>query len=224
MTDLAFDVVAAEGVRYALVPTLALRLRITADSDERIDSIVLRSQIRVEPERRRYGQAERERLRDVFGESQQWAHTVTPFLWTHVTTSVGAFERATETTLPLECTSDLEVTAGKYFQALDGGEIPLLLLFSGTVFTRGPGGLNAEQINWECEARHRLPVATVQDLFEAYFPDTGWLRLRRETLEALLAYKARHALPTWDDALTGLLRDAGESTRPPLLGHAEVER
>ena len=37
---------------------------------------------------------------------------------------------------------------------------------------------------------------------DLYFPDSGWLRLRRDTLDALLRYQSRHAVPTADEVLT----------------------
>ena len=40
------------------------------------------------------------------------------------------------------------------------GEIPLDLLFSGTVFYAGPGGaLQINRISWNAEAAYRLPVS-----------------------------------------------------------------
>jgi len=45
---------------------------------------------------------------------------------------------------------------------------------------------------------------------ELYFPDSGWLLLRRGTVDALGRFKSRHAVPTWDDTLSALLRQAGE--------------
>ena len=56
---------------------------------------------------------------------------------------------------------------------------------------------------------------------DRYFPNSGWLRLRRETLDALLRFKARRALATWDDVIAELLRAAGRKphdhrARPPI--------
>ena len=48
--------------------------------------------------------------------------------------TVTGFTGATEIDLPVACTYDFEVAAAKYFHSLDGGEIPIVLLFSGTVF------------------------------------------------------------------------------------------
>lgn len=205
MTGLEFSVTGVEPLPFALVPTLGVRLGIAAGGGQAIDSIVLRCQLRVEAEQRRYDPGEQERLLEVFGEPHRWGDTVKSFVWTHVATSVGRFDGSTEVDLPVECSYDLEVAAGKYFHALAGGQIPMLLLFSGTVFTRGPRGLQAQQIPWDREARYRLPVAVWRQMMDAHFPDAGWLRLRRETIDALMAYKARHALPTWDDTLARLM-------------------
>lgn len=205
MSELTFTVAGTEPMPFALVPTLGVRLRIAARGGQSIDSIVLRSQIRVEADQRRYDDGEQERLLEVFGQPHRWGDTVKSFVWTHVATSVGRFDGSTEVDVPVECSYDLEVAAGKYFHALRGGEIPMLLLFSGTVFTRGPRGLQAAQIPWDREARHRLPVAVWRQMMDAHFPDAGWLRLRRETIDALMAYKARHALPTWDDTVDRLM-------------------
>ena len=65
---------------------------------------------------------------------------------------VQGFTGATEVDLPLPCTYDFEVAAAKYLHALRDGDVPLLLLFSGTVFTRGATGFAVEQVPWDCEA------------------------------------------------------------------------
>ena len=63
-----------------------------------------------------------------------------------------------------------------------------------------------------------LPVATWRELVDAHFPGRAWLPCGRETLDALSAFKAKHALPTWDATLTALMAeatpaDAGEPAR-----------
>ena len=68
------------------------------------------------------------------------AQTLRPFLWTHVAAMVPRLHRRAEFDLPVPCTYDFEVAAAKYLHALDDGEVPLVLLFSGTVFTRGATG------------------------------------------------------------------------------------
>ena len=45
---------------------------------------------------------------------------------------------------------------------------------------------------------------------DLYFPNSGWLRLSRDSLDALQRFKANRALPTWDQAIERLLKEAGE--------------
>ena len=54
MADLTFDCIGAQADRYAVTPTITLTLRISETSGQRIDTIALRTQIRIEPSRRRY--------------------------------------------------------------------------------------------------------------------------------------------------------------------------
>ena len=52
---------------------------------------------------------------------------------------VPRFTGSTEIDLPVPLSYDLEIGATRYFAGLDGGEVPLLLLFSGTVFSMSGG-------------------------------------------------------------------------------------
>ena len=92
------------------------------------------------------------------------------------------------------------------------GEIPLLLLFSGTVFTRGTTGFAVTQIPWSAETSHRLPVAVWRDVMDRCFPGSQWLRLDRDTVAALARYKSARGFLGWDDTLESLLAQA-EVTR-----------
>ena len=71
-------------------------------------------------------------------------------------------------------------------------------------------GLSIAPVSWSEEGSYRLPVKLWRDMMDLYFPNTGWLRLRRETLDALLVYKADRALMTWDETVERLLKQAGE--------------
>jgi hypothetical protein len=210
MSPVSFDVATARVEAYAAVPTLMLRLQITAADPAPIHAIVLRSQIMIEPKRRHYDAVEELRLNELFGETPRWGDTLRPFLWTNVATTVPGFTGSTELDLPITCTYDFEIAAAKYMHSLDGGEIPIVLMFSGTVFGRSAAGLSAAPVSWSEEASYRLPVALWRDMMDLYFPNTGWLRLRRETLDALLRYKAERAVLTWDETLEQLLKQAGE--------------
>ena len=116
--------------------------------------------------------------------------------------------------MPVACTYDFEVGAAKYLHALSDGEVPMLLLFSGTAFRRTDDGrFEVEQVPWSLESRYRVPVAVWRELMDRFFPGGGWIRLHRDTLDALQRFKARGALPTWEATFAALLKQAGED--PP---------
>jgi hypothetical protein len=212
MTSLLFEVVGSRAEPHAAVPTIILRLRAAERDGGSIHALALRCQIRIEPQRRRYSLDEESRMVELFGETPRWGDSLRPFLWTHVSTMIAGFEGTTDVDLPIECTYDFEVAGAKYLHGLSDGEIPLLLLFSGTVFTRGETGFAAEPLSWALEASYRMPVRVWRDVMDLYFPNSGWLRVRRDTLDSLQRFKASRALPTWDQALERLLKEAGEES------------
>ena len=205
MADLVFGCTGASAERYAATPTVSFALTITESTGAAVHAIVLRCQIRIEPQRRRYSAAEARRLHDLFGDTERWAETVKAIQLAAVSVMVPAFTGQTEVGLEVPCTYDLEVASGRYLQGLDDGTIPLLLLFSGTVFTSPDGRLRVEPIPWSSEASYRMPVSVWQDVVNEHFPGSAWLRCSRETLDELSAFKAAHALPTWDATLAALL-------------------
>lgn len=210
MTNLSFAVVESRPEPHAAVPTIMLRLRVEEADGFNVHALALRCQIRIEPQRRRYAPEEERRLYELFGETPQWGDSLRPFLWTHVSTTIGKFEGMTEFDLPVECTYDFDVAGAKYLHALSEGEIPLILLFSGTVFTRGTSGFSAEPLSWSLEASHRLPVSVWRGMMDLYYPNSGWIRVGRDTLDGLQRFRARRGLPTWDLAFEHLLKEAGE--------------
>jgi len=209
MSELSFEIVGARAERYAAVPTMIFRLRISEADARPIQSIVLRAQIQIEAQRRHYGPAEESRLLELFDVPARWGQTLKPILWTLTTATVPAFEGVTEIDLPVTCTYDFEVTGAKYLHALDDGEIPLLFLFSGTVFARTGTGFAVDQVPWDREATYRLPVSVWRQMMDHYFPGGAWLRLSRESFDALHRFKADRALPTWDAAVAQLIEGAG---------------
>ncbi len=214
MAQLTFACTEAVAERYAATPTLTFKLTITESTGVRVHAIALRCQIRIEPHRRRYSAVEAERLNDLFGDTSRWAETVKPIQFAMVSTMVPGFSSLTEVDLPVPCTYDLEVASARYLQGLDDGTIPLVLLFSGTVFLDQGDGFSVELIPWSCEASYRMPVSVWRDMVDAHFPGSAWLRCSRETLDALSAYKATHALPTWDATLRALLGAASMAEKP----------
>jgi hypothetical protein len=210
VAELVFDCVGARAERHAVVPMITLDLRITETTGEQIDAIALRCQVRIEPHRRRYSAGEAEALHDLFGDTDRWADTLKPMQFTMVSAMVPRFTGTTTLELPVHCTYDLEIASTKYFDALTDGAIPLLLLYSGTVFSVRDGRMSVQQIPWSKESAFPLPVSVWRETVDVHFPNSGWLRLSRHTLAALRAYKTSQALPTWDDTIATLLAQVAE--------------
>ncbi len=211
MAELAFDCVGAQSDRYALAPSMSFTLRIAETSGQKVEAIALRCQIRIEPARRRYSDAEAERLNDLFGETQRWADTLKPLQFTTVSVMVPGFTGSTEVDLPVMLSYDMEIGATRYFAGLEEGEVPLLLLFSGTVFAASEGRLQVQQVPWSKEAAYRLPVSVWREAIDMHFPNSAWIRLSLQTVDDLVRYKNREALPTWDATIAALLARSAET-------------
>lgn len=210
MAELVFDCVEAVADRYAVVPSMTLRLRITETEGERVDAIALRCQLRIEPHRRRYSAAEADRLHDLFGDTDRWADTLKPLQLTTLSTMVPGFTGATTHDLPLLCTYDLEIASTKYFSSLEDGVIPLLMLFSGSIFTTKDGRVNVQQVPWSKECAFPLPVKVWRQTVDMHFPNSAWFRVQQDTMESLRRFKSRNALPTWDSTINALLAQVEE--------------
>ena len=218
MPDLDFAVEDAAPAPYCATPTLGLKLRIS-DVQQGIDggpraeiqSVQLDCQVRIEARRRRYSPSEEGRLFELFGEPARWSQTVRSLLWAQTGVSVPAFSGTTVVNLPVPCTFDLNVLAAKYFHALEGEGVPLLLLFSGTIFYAGAEGrLQIGRVSWNKEASYVLPVATWKALIDTYYPGVAWLCLRRDVVDRLAAFKSNAGLATWEQALERLLVEVEE--------------
>jgi hypothetical protein len=201
--ELHFAIEGAEAVANAAAPLLALKLRITnLPATEAIHTLTLRCQVQIEPARRSYVPREREQLLDLFGEPERWSRTVRPLLWMNTSVAVTAFSDNILVNLELPCTFDFNVATTKYFHALETGDVPICVMFSGTVFYKGPDdALQIAQVPWDREANFKLPIATWKQMMDIHFPNTAWLCLRRDTFEQLYEYKVRQGLPTWEQAI-----------------------
>lgn len=210
MPELEFKVDDAEVVAHAVAPLLAFKLTITnGEETERIQSVSLRCQIQLETTRRKYAAAEQKQLSDLFGEPSRWAQTLRSMLWTHTNVVVPSFQGSIQVDLPVPCTFDFNVAATKYFAALTDGEVPLNLLFSGTVFYESPDeALQVSQIPWDRETKYRLPVRKWREMMNLYYPNTAWLCLRRDVFDRLSQFKMEKGIPTWEQAIERLLPEA----------------
>jgi Family of unknown function (DUF6084) len=215
--ELELEVVSAGAEPDALIPILNFRVRIREREGRRVDSISLRSQIMVQATRRAYAPGEQEALLDLFGPPSRWGRTLKTMLWTHTTADVPGFSGTTEAILAVPCTHDLTISAGKYFFALEDGDVPLMFQFSGTVFWRDDdNSLQVAPIPWSKESAFRLPVSTWRTLMEEHDPDSAWLCLRRDTVDRLNRYKAHSGVPGWDEVVTRLLARVEEPA--PIRG------
>jgi hypothetical protein len=210
VAELVFDCVGAHADKYAVTPSMSLTLRIAETSGQKVEAIALRCQMRIEPTRRHYSDAEAERLNDLFGDTQRWADTLKPLQFTTVSVMVPGFTGSVDLDLPVMLSYDLEIGSTRYFAGLEGGEIPLLLLFSGTVFTTVDGRMQAQQVPWSKEAAYRLPVSLWREAIDMHFPNSAWIRMSLQTMDELQRFKNRQALPTWDATLAALLAKADE--------------
>jgi hypothetical protein len=205
-----FSCTGAQPDLTAAAPTVSLHLRIVETTGVAVHALALRTQIRIEPLRRRYDDTEAAAMSDLFGERSRWGRTLKPLQLGFVNQMVATFTGETEVDVALPCSYDFDVAANKYLYALEGGEIPLLLLFSGTVFTAEGKGFSVSLVPWDREAKFRLPVTTWKETMELHFPGTAWMRVGRQTFDRLHRYRAEQQLTSWDDAIERLLKEAGE--------------
>ena len=206
-----FSVLGAEAIRFAAAPTLEFTGHVSEPQGREVYTIALTAQIMIDPARRSYDDATRERLADLFGEPERWATTTHSFLWAEIGVLVPAFTGATAFRLPMQCNYDLELASTKYLYSLPDGNVSLTFNFTGTIFYRGEDGrMQIVKVPWECSTGFSMPVATWREMVEHYYPRTGWVALGDETLEALRARKAERGLHSFDATVADLLQEAAE--------------
>ncbi len=201
MPDLQFKVEDAFATPNSCVPQLTLKVRINDSEPDRIHSIALRAQVQIEPVRRRYTPEEQERLQELFGEPERWSKSVHPLLWTNANVNVSGFAGSTVIDVTVPCTFDFNIAVTKYIHGLEGGELPVSLLFSGTVFHVGRMGLQVAQIPWDRDASYKLPVRVWKEMMDLHYPNTAWLCLQRDAFDRLAEFKAKNNLGSWEQAL-----------------------
>lgn len=208
VTDLDFEVLGAHPVKYAASPMLALDLQVSETTGAQVYMIALTIQLMIEPARRSYDDATRERLVELFGAPERWAVTTRSLVWSKLDVLVPAFTHATTVTVPIACHYDLELAAAKYLHSLPDGEAPLALHFNGMVYYRGEdGGLQMVLIPWTKSIDFRMPVSVWLQTIEHYYPGTAWIAVRAQTFEALQREKRERGLATLDACIGSLLDD-----------------
>ncbi len=203
------------GVRHverAASPTLRFEVEATEATGRSIYTVALTAMIEIEPSKRRYDDAERERLVELFGEPERWASTTSSLRWAQTEVLVPSFTGSTRFGLELACTYDHEVGATKYFAGLSGGEAPLRFHFNGTVIWEADDGrMQLTQVPWDCSARFQMPVRGLAGDDRGELPVPGLDRARhRRRSSASSGRKAERAMPTFDATVGELLDGAPE--------------
>lgn len=204
-----------DSVRFrgnAAAPTLVFDARATEGSGTPVYTVALTVLFTIEPGRRRYGDADRERLVELFGEPERWASTTGSLRWAQAGVLVPSFTGETTFEVELPCTYDHELAATKYLGGLVEGVAPLQLHFNGTVFYSGPDErLQIVPLPWDLSVRHGIPVEVWREMMARHYPEGDWVRVARGTRERLRLRKAEMGSATFD----ALIADMLDRTEPP---------
>jgi hypothetical protein len=188
---------------------LTLDLQISEPSGRQVYMIALRIQLMIEPARRGYDDQTRAKLVELFGEPERWAVTTRSLVWSQLDVLVPAFTGTTTVSVPVACSSDLELAAAKYLYSLPDGMAPLALHFNGTIYYRDDdGALQMVLVPWSTSIDFRMPVSVWRETIEHYYPGMGWAALHADTLAALQRAKVDRGLATLDATVSELLREA----------------
>jgi hypothetical protein len=206
MPELDFQITGVEAAAKGLIPLMQFRVTVINSSAEKILSILLHAQIQIQSPQRAYNPREKENLVELFGTPERWGNTLRNRVWTSADTTLGSFTGRAEATFSIPCSYDLSFAATKYFHALEEGEVPLLFLFSGTIFYTGAEGqLQVQPISWNKESIFRLRVSAWKNLMEQHFPNSAWLYLRRDVFDRLYKFKRQQGDATWEQTIERLL-------------------
>lgn len=206
-----FAVLGARPVPYAAAPMLMLDLQVSEPAGRSVYMIGLTIQLMLEPARRRYDEATRERLAGLFGAPERWSVTTHSLLWAQLDVVVPAFTGSTTVAVPVPCSYDLELAAAKYLYSLSDGQAPLALHFNGVVYYPDEHGrLQMVLVPWSRSIDFHMPVEVWRQTVEHYYPATGWVALGKHTIETLECRRVASGLPTFDACVAQLLEESVE--------------
>ena len=216
MIDLDFAVKSMRAEYHSAAPLLLCTLCVSNKTPAiPVRNVMLRCQVRIEPTQRLYGDGEHERLIALFGLRERWGQTLHSFLWTHTDVLIPAFEGECTIDMPVPCSYDFNIAATTYFHGLEGGEVPLSLLFSGTIFyDDAEGWLQIQQLSWSKEAKFRLPVGVWQAMMKHYYPNGIFLCIGRDVFSRLERFKHAAGHQTFELALAALLASQPTDVAP----------
>ena len=197
------DVRAAE---RSAAPTLRFSAEVSDPSGREVYTISLTALIEIEPSKRSYDEASRERLTELFGDPERWSSTTQSLRWAQVDVLVPNFSDRARFEIDVPCTYDLEVAAAKYFSGLEEGDAPLRFHFTGSVFYCGDQDrLQLVRVPWDASARFELPIEVWRQMIDSHYPGGGWVTLHRETLDRLQRMRSSNGLPSFDACVSELL-------------------
>ena len=206
--DLDFNVIGARPVKYAAAPMLTIDLQVSEADGREVYMVALTIQLMIEPARRSYDDATRERLVELFGAPERWAVTTRSLVWAKLDVLVPGFTGTTTVTVPIACHYDLELAAAKYLDSLPDGHAPLALHFNGMIYYPGAdGGLQMVLIPWSKSIEFRMPASVWRETIAHYYPGTAWIAVRAQTFDALQKAKLDRGLATLDDCIADMLAD-----------------
>src|SRR5512144_1668847 len=125
MREIACRLESVAELRYAVVPTVALGLRVS--SNQPVSGIDLRCQIMIDVPGRAHSGAERARLVELYGDTAGAGAPPRPLVWAHTSANVPAFDRQCTVDLTIPLSFDFDVAVTKYFHSPDDEGIPLRL-------------------------------------------------------------------------------------------------
>lgn len=207
MPDLDFAITDAAPVVHALSPMIAFQLQITCRVEtQNIQALILQAQVQLQTAQRAYSDGEKGKLLELFGEPQEWGRTLRNRLWAQTSANVRPFTGHTQASLLVPCTYDLNQAATKYFYALESDDIPLLFLFSGSIFYPADDGrLQIQPISWDKEAEYQMPLHFWRRALDFHFPNSASICLRKDVFDRLASHKRASGAVTWEEMMEGLL-------------------
>lgn len=209
MIPVTFEIAGAGAKPNAASPTISFDVRVA--STESIEAMVLRAEIRIEPQWREYDREEQRLLDDIFGAPERWGTTLRALAWADVPAIVTGFSGETLTQIEVPCTYDFDVTATRFFHALSSGDVPVRMFFSGAIFYVGAKGFWCERVPWSAEAAYRMPAVVWRDAMRGCYGSDAMLRVKAETLQRLHRMRSLGGALSWDE-LFERLTGVGEPT------------
>jgi len=201
MTAVRFAIASVRSDPQAAAPTLVFRVVAEEPSGAPIQAALLRCQVYIDVTHRRYSGAEGERLSEIVGDRTRWKDTMRPLLWATVPIVLSCCHGTVDLEVPISCSYDFEVASAKYLGALDGGEIPLVFMFSGTIFYAGRSAVSVCQLPLDTETSFRLPVESWREAMRQHFGDSRWIRLDRQGFDALDRVRRLRGFVTWNQVV-----------------------